>query len=494
MTGVDLLTMVFVMAAATVSLAVARAGAQPIPKGVMTLERAFPTNANMEAKGLRARDRLRHARMLQRLSGGIVDFSIAGLADPNMLGLYYVKVKLGSSPREFNVQFDTGSDILWVACSSCVGCPRSSGLRVDLNFYDASSSSTASLITCSDKTCSSLSQAAYAKCFTESDQCGYSFQYGDGSGTTGHYVSDMLYFDTVLANSLVANSSAPVVFGCSTLQSGDLTNGYRAVDGIFGFGRHDLSVISQLSSLGITPKVFSHCLKGDETGGGILVLGEILDPRIVYTPLVPSQPHYNLYMQSIAVNGILLPIDPGVFVTSESRGTIIDSGTTLAYLPLEAYEPFISAITSMVSQSAAPFVSKSMQCYVVNSSSSITYIFPTVVLNFAGGASLALRPLDYLFRMSYLESNEIWCNGFQKHELGITILGDLVLKDRIIVYDLAHQRIGWADYDCSTSVYVSVTSGKDEFTNAGQSSVNCSPCNAFHYMPVWLLMTGLLFL
>lgn len=25
---------------------------------------------------------------------------------------------------------------------------------------------------------------------------------------------------------------------------------------------------------------------------------------------------------------------------------------------------------------------------------------------------------------------------------------DLVLKDKIVVYDLAHQRIGWTNYDC----------------------------------------------
>jgi len=76
---------------------------------------------------------------------------------------------------------------------------------------------------------------------------------------------------------------------CSTLQTGDLTKPDRAVDGIFGFGQQDMSVISQLASQGITPRVFSHCLKGDDSGGGILVLGEIVEPNIVYTPLVPSQ-------------------------------------------------------------------------------------------------------------------------------------------------------------------------------------------------------------
>lgn len=76
---------------------------------------------------------------------------------------------------------------------------------------------------------------------------------------------------------------------CSTLQTGDLTKTERAVDGIFGFGQQAMSVISQLASQGVAPKAFSHCLRGDNGGGGILVLGEIVEPNIVYSPLVPQQ-------------------------------------------------------------------------------------------------------------------------------------------------------------------------------------------------------------
>ena len=47
-----------------------------------------------------------------------------------LVRLYFTKVKLGSPPTEFNVQIDTGSDILWVTCGSCSTCPRSSGLGV----------------------------------------------------------------------------------------------------------------------------------------------------------------------------------------------------------------------------------------------------------------------------------------------------------------------------------------------------------------------------
>jgi hypothetical protein len=57
-------------------------------------------------------------------------------------------------------------------------------------------------------------------------------------------------------------------------------------DGILGFGRNQLSIISQL---GLSPKVFSQCLKGSKEGGGILVLGKIEAPGLVYTPIVSSK-------------------------------------------------------------------------------------------------------------------------------------------------------------------------------------------------------------
>ncbi|RWW17337.1 hypothetical protein BHE74_00017958 [Ensete ventricosum] len=218
----------------------------------LTLERAVPVRG-APLEHLRARDSARHGRLLLGSSSspataaaGVVDFPVDGSANPAIAGypfcisslfteindfcglnnqlvfilltmllnrrLYFTRVKLGNPAKEFYVQIDTGSDILWVTCSSCTGCPTSSGLNV-----------------------------------------------------------------------------RPAVPQCSNSQSGDLTKSDRAIDGIFGFGQNDLSVISQLSSAGNFPKVFSHCLRGSDSGGGILVLGEIVEPGIVYTPLVKSQ-------------------------------------------------------------------------------------------------------------------------------------------------------------------------------------------------------------
>lgn len=68
-----------------------------------------------------------------------------------------------------------------------------------------------------------------------------------------------------------------------------MTKTDRAVDGIFGFGQQGLSIVSQLYSQGVAPNAFSHCFIGSDSGGGILVLGDIVEPNIVYSPLVPSQ-------------------------------------------------------------------------------------------------------------------------------------------------------------------------------------------------------------
>ncbi|RVX20222.1 Aspartic proteinase-like protein 2 [Vitis vinifera] len=488
----------------------------------LTLERAFPLNQRVELDELKARDRsgmagfcsLQWVSWIFRLRAPTIRIVLGFILQEcfwvllqknSMFRLTREAMYCGSVAVLATAAHNPVDSIKMDSIYSKKGILRVSLMQIPLNFFDPGSSSTASLISCSDQRCSLGVQSSDAGCSSQGNQCIYTFQYGDGSGTSGYYVSDLLNFDAIVGSS-VTNSSASIVFGCSISQTGDLTKSDRAVDGIFGFGQQDMSVISQMSSQGITPKVFSHCLKGDGGGGGILVLGEIVEEDIVYSPLVPSHlgiifseagssahtndlnffidpklAHYNLNLQSISVNGKSLAIDPEVFATSTNRGTIVDSGTTLAYLAEEAYDPFVSAITEAVSQSVRPLLSKGTQCYLITSS--VKGIFPTVSLNFAGGVSMNLKPEDYLLQQNSIGDAAVWCIGFQKIQgQGITILGDLVLKDKIFVYDLAGQRIGWANYDCSMSVNVSTRSstGKSEFVNAGQLSESSSPRTVFY--------------
>lgn len=44
-----------------------------------------------------------------------------------------------------------------------------------------------------------------------------------------------------------------------------------------------------------------------------------------------------------------MSIDPSVFAINDDKaGTIVDSGTTLAYLTEEAYTPFVDAVSTIL--------------------------------------------------------------------------------------------------------------------------------------------------
>ncbi|KAM2062334.1 hypothetical protein ACFX1T_047294 [Malus domestica] len=378
---------------------------------VFSLERAFPSRHPIRLNELRARDLSRHAHVFKTVVGGLINVTVLYedyYGHPQHIGVYVTKVKIGSSPREFYVLLDTGSDLFWVSCSSCSNCPRFTDLGNRFSFYDIVNSSTGGVLPCSHAMC--------GKCSRQSHRCEYDMTYSGGDRITSFLVSDVLHLDTIPVRSYVAlESSAPIVFG-----------------------------------------VFSHCLKGDDYGGGILILGDILEPSIVYTPLVPKRPYYAIYLQSIAVNGKILPIDPAAFKVSRGRGTVVDSGTTLAYLIEELYEPFIRAITLASSKHVTPVVSTSgNQCYRT-SISNLAEAFPSVSLNFAGGVSMVLKPREYLIDGGYYNGLPSWCMGFLKAHKRLNILGDLLLRDKIVVYDTVGQQLGWANFNCSSPINVSV--------------------------------------
>ncbi|XP_073223396.1 aspartic proteinase 36-like [Cicer arietinum] len=420
--------------------------------GYLPLTRTVSLNHHVKMDALRARDRARHSRIFGAV--GIDNFPVHGSTHPNSYALCTTKIMLGSPQKEFTVMIDTGSDLLWVNCNTCDNCPQSSGLGVKLNFFDMSSSSTAALVHCSNPLCPSRVQGADVQCYPHANQCSYINKFQDGSGTSSDYVTDKIYFDTIPEK-------------CSTHQFGALTVPVKAFDGILGHDPGSLSIVSQLAPQGIVSKAFSHCLKGYHNGGGILVLGEIVEPSIAYCPLVPSQyvlfcSAFLFFRSPLSVNGQLLSINPVVFAASKfgDRGTVVDSGTTLVYLVEEAYNSLINAITTAVSQFVTPMFPKGSLCYLVSTSLNI---FPSISFNFVG-ASMDLKPQQYLVHYD-LMNDATWCIGFQKMEGGPSILGDLVLKDKIVVYDLVNQRIGWTNYNCSMPVNVSVILNKDKYNN-----------------------------
>jgi len=425
-------------------------------------------------------------RQLRILAG--VDLPLGGSGRPDAVGLYYAKIGIGTPPKDYYMQVDTGSDIMWVNCIQCTECPKRSSLGIDLTLYNIEDSETGKLVPCNQEFCLEINGGPLTGC-TANDSCPYLQIYEDGSSTAGIFVKDAVQYAQISGDLQTTSSNGSIIFGCGARQSGDLGSSHdEALDGILGFGKSNSSIISQLASSGQVKKIFAHCLDG-VNGGGIFAIGHVVQPKVNMTPLVPNQPHYNVNMTSVQVGHIKLNISKEVFEAGDRKGTIIDSGTTLAYLPEMVYEPLVSKIISQQPDLKVQTIHDEYTCFQY--SDSVDDGFPPVIFNFENSLSLKVYPHEYLFLFEGL-----WCIGWQNNgvqsrdRMNLTLLGDLVLSNKLVLYDLENQAIGWTEYNCSSSITV-----KDEQTGTvhlvGYHTIS-SACSLYTRWAIVLFVTMLL--
>ncbi|CAA7041801.1 unnamed protein product [Microthlaspi erraticum] len=417
---------------------------------------------------LKSHDTYRHARMLAN-----VDLPLGGDSRADSIGLYFTKIQLGSPPKDYYVQVDTGSDILWVNCAPCPKCPVKTDLGIPLSLYDLKASTSSKHVGCEDDFCSFIMQSD--TCEPKKKPCSYHVVYGDGSTSDGDFVRDNITLDQVTGDLRTAPLAQEVVFGCGSNQSGQLGQTDSAVDGIMGFGQANTSIISQLASTGNVKRVFSHCLD-NVNGGGIFAVGEVESPIVKTTPLVPKQVHYNVILKGIDVDGDAVDLPPSLASFGGNGGTIIDSGTTLAYLPENLYKAVLDKITAKTPVKLH-MVQETFACFSFTSNTDKS--FPVVNFHFEDSLKLTVYPHDYLFSLR----EDMYCFGWQSGGMttqdgsDVILLGDLVLSNKLVVYDLENEVIGWADHNCSSSIKVkdgagaSYTIGADNLISASSSVI-----------------------
>ncbi|GLT85082.1 hypothetical protein SLE2022_032840 [Rubroshorea leprosula] len=395
-------------------------------------------------------------RQLHILAVAGIDLPLGSSSRLDPVGLYYAEIGLGTPTQNYYLQVDTGSDIMWVNCIECKECPITSSLGIDLKLYNVNDSSTGKMVSCDQEFCREINGAQLPDC-KANVSCLYLEIYEDGSSTAGYFVTDVVQYDRVSGDLQTTSGNGSVIFGCGARQSGNLdSSNEEALDGILGFGKSNSSVISQLAASGEMKKMFAHCLDGLK-GAGIFAIGHVVQPIVNMTPLVPNQSHYNVNMTAVQVGVDFLNLTTDLFEVGE-RGTIIDSGTTLAYLPEMVYEPLVSKIISQQPDLKVFTVRDDYTCFQY--SGSLDEGFPNVTFHFQNSVLLNVYPHEYLFPYEGL-----WCIGWQnsglfsKDRKNITLLGDLVLSSKLVLYDLENQSIGWTEYDCSSNIKV-----KDEQT------------------------------
>ncbi|XP_076885507.1 aspartic proteinase 36-like [Bidens hawaiensis] len=434
----------------------------------------------------KAHDSLRH---LQILASG-VDLPLGGTGRPDAVGLYYARIGIGTPPKEYYVQVDTGSDIMWINCIQCRECPKRGYHGLELTLYDPEDSFTSKPVTCASEFCAEINGGAVTGCKPNAS-CLYTETYGDGSYSIGYFVMDIVQYDSVSGDLETKLANGSVIFGCGARQSGNLGSSDEALDGILGFGKSNSSIISQLASSGKVKQMFAHCLDGDN-GGGIFAIGHVVQPKVNSTPLIQDEPHYAANVMRIEVGAQFLNLSTSTNASGDKRRTIIDSGTTLAYLPDAIYKSMVNEIVAAQPDLRLRTLHDQYTCFEF--SGSVDDGFPAVTFYFENSLSLTVYPHDYLFAFE-----DSLCFGWQNNGLDslsttdTILLGDLVLSNKLVLYDLENQTIGWTEYNCSSTIKL-----RDEITGSvhlvGPHSIPSGGSRIPSRYLISLLITVLLYL
>ncbi|KAH0436146.1 hypothetical protein IEQ34_026466 [Dendrobium chrysotoxum] len=336
-------------------------------------------------------------------------------------GNYVARINIGTPPKPYTVDIDTGSSLSWLQCLPCKTCHR----QLDPIFNPAASS-TYHTIPCSAAYCSTLSSATSNPSGCDSSRtCIYEASYGDGSFSFGYLSQDTLSLSRSVA------AIPKFIFGCGQDNEGL----YGESAGIIGLAKNSISLFSQLS-----PKFgssFSYCLSSP-SATGYLSFGGYNPGKFVFTPMVKSSADESLYslkLSSIAV------VRQSIALSEESP-SIIDSGTVITRLPLEVYSAVSAAVVRAIGGKVAraPAYSIFDTCYKGSAAEVPT---PEVAFVFGGGAVVRLPGSNVMIDVD----SGVTCLAFSEAR-GATIIGNWQQKTFDIVYDVGKGRIGFAAGGC----------------------------------------------
>ncbi|CAA7055918.1 unnamed protein product [Microthlaspi erraticum] len=374
-----------------------------------------------------------HHRKLHNTDSKPLPHSRMRLYDDLLLNGYYTtRLWIGTPPQMFALIVDSGSTVTYVPCSDCEQC----GKHQDPKF-EPELSSTYQAVKCNMD----------CNCDDDKEQCVYEREYAEHSSSKGVLGEDLISFGN---ESQLTPQRA--VFGCETVETGDLYS--QRADGIIGLGQGDLSLVDQLVDKGLISNSFGLCYGGMDLGGGSMVLGGFAYPsEMIFTDSDPDRsPYYNIDLTGIRVAGKQLSLNSRVF--DGEHGAVLDSGTTYAYLPDAAFSAFEEAVmreASPLKQIDGPDPNFKDTCFHVASSndvSGLTKIFPTVEMVFKSGQSWLLSPENYLFRHSKVRG--AYCLGvFPNGKDHTTLLGGIVVRNTLVVYDRENSKVGFWRTNCS---------------------------------------------
>lgn len=358
----------------------------------------------------------------------------------NYAVLYIINVTIGTPPQEFNLQLDTGSSDLWVPAVDSDICSVQNGYYCMTGALDYKASST----------------------FRVASNYGdFVIQYLDGSAVQGYYFNDTLAIGGTSLTSATMGIAEKVdttlgigIMGISFTADESSNSPSRARLGLNPPNAFTYpSVLDNLVSQGkIRSRSYSLWLDDlNSTTGTILFGGVDTEKYVGHLISLPIQDDARSGTKTsftVAWTGLSIDMgngkQPASFGPSAPQPAILDSGTSLTYLPSDVTDRIFNGL----GVTTDPRYGQRVSCNV--EANNITFLYS---FGGANGATIAVPLSELLIPLTDQANNAIVDNtgqpvclfGIDAAADGNPILfGDTFLRSAYVVYDLDNLQIGLA--------------------------------------------------
>ncbi|KAG6600417.1 Aspartic proteinase CDR1, partial [Cucurbita argyrosperma subsp. sororia] len=362
------------------------------------------------------------ADALFQRAAALTDNSIEAPISPGG-GEYVMSVSIGTPPVPYVAIAETVSDPAWIQCMPCKQCyPQSEPI------FDPKKSSSFRHVPCTSDTCKSVNDDGFC-----GDQgfCDYSFAYADHTYSKGEFGIDTI---------TIGSTSVNMLFGCGHESGG----GFGTTSGIIGLGGGDLSIVTQMRKKSAVSWKFSYCLPSvSSQGRGKINFGEnavVSGPGVVSTPLDPSM-MYEISLEAISVGNERHAAD----ISLATDNMIIDSGTTLSYIPKVIHDGVVSSLAKIIGSKRVNDPRNVFSlCY---SSDGDDVNIPTVTAHFAGGADVVLSNENMFITVADGVSCLMFKSLMEVNDVGIW--GNIAQANFLIGYDLEKKSLSFKPTVCA---------------------------------------------
>ncbi len=325
----------------------------------------------------------------------------------NEVNWYGLEVEVGTPPQKLILDIDTGSADFWV-------------IATEGAFF------------CSPKNCTA--SGLYDQFKSSSYQFVspfFSALYADSSGALGHWIKEDVKIGGLTLNHLTIGLGL-----LSTVGHGVI--GLAPESCIAGIGSLEIGTYhnypTALVDAGLAEsRAYSLYLNSTKATEGTLIFGGV--DSNAYIGNLTTHPVYgegigilSVFLNSVSLNGVEFPL---------LQPAVLDSGTTITYLPDYIVDPIVLAIGGI------PFIINIIECIPETDTRTIDFKFGCATIKVKLSDFQTRFPLD---QSKILGSPNKCIFGLASNvkNAGINILGDSFLRAAYVVYDLDNAQISLA--------------------------------------------------